>query len=44
MIKEECKQELVDKNLYVEGIFKIIKTLINTAISENMLIKTNKND
>ena len=44
MIKEECKQELVDKNLYVEGIFKIIKTLINTAISENMLTKTNKND
>ena len=43
-IKEECKQELVDKNLYVEGIFKNIKNLINTAISENMLTKTNKND
>ena len=43
-IKEECKQELVDKNFYVEGIFKIIKNLINTAISENMLTKTNKND
>lgn len=43
-IKEECKQELVDKNFYVEGIFKIIKNLINTAISENMLTKTNKYD
>ena len=44
MIKKECKQELIDKNLYVEEIFKIIKNLINTAISENMLTKTNKND
>ena len=44
MIKKECKQELIDKNLYVEEIFDIIKTLINTAISENMLTKTNKND
>lgn len=44
IIKEECKQELIDKNLYVKGIFKIIKNLINTAISENMLTKTNKND
>ena len=43
-IKKECKQELIDKNLYVEEIFKIIKNLINTAISENMLTKTNKND
>ena len=44
MIKKECKQELIDKNLYVEEIFDIIKTLINTAISENMLTKTNRND
>ena len=44
IIKEECKQELIDKNLYVKGIFKIIKNLINTAISENMLTKTNKDD
>ena len=44
IIKEECKQELIDKNLYVKEIFKAIKTLINSAISENMLIKTNKND
>ena len=43
-IKEECKQELIDKNLYVKEIFKSIKTLINAAISENMLTKTNKND
>ena len=43
-IEQDCKQELIDKNLYVKGIFKIIKTLINTAISENMLTKTNKND
>ena len=43
-IKEECKQELIDKNLYTKGIFKIIKNLIDVAISENMLIKTNKND
>lgn len=44
IIEQDCKQELIDKNLYVKGIFKIIKTLINTAISENMLTKTNKND
>ena len=44
IIKKECEQELIDKNLYVKGIFKIIKNLINTAISENMLTKTNKND
>ena len=44
IIKKECEKELVDKNLYVEGIFKIIKNLVNLAISENMLIKTNKND
>ena len=44
IIAQDCKQELIDKNLYVEGIFKIIKNLINAAISEKMLIKTNKND
>ena len=43
-IKEECKQELIDKNLYVKEIFKAIENLINVAISEKMLIKTNKND
>ena len=43
-IKEECKQELIDKNLYVKEIFKTIENLINIAISEKMLIKTNKND
>lgn len=43
-IKKECKQELIDKNLYVKEIFKAIETLINTAISEKMLTKTNKND
>ena len=43
-IKEECKQELIDKNLYVNEIFKTIENLINVAISEKMLIKTNKND
>ena len=43
-IKEECKQELVDKNLYVNEIFKTIEKLINVAISEKMLIKTNKYD
>ena len=43
-IKEECKQELVNKNLYVKEIFKTIKILINIAISEKMLIKTNKDD
>ena len=44
IIKKDCKQELIDKDLYIKGIFKIIKNLINTAISENMLTKTNKND
>ena len=43
-IKEECKQELVDKNFYVNEIFKTIKNLINVAISEKMLIKPNKYD
>ena len=43
-IKEECKQELIDKNLYIKEIFKAIETLINSAILENMLIKINKND
>ena len=44
IIKKECEQELVHKNLYVKEIFKAIETLINSAILENMLIKTNKND
>ena len=44
IIKEECEQELIDKNLYVKQIFKAIENLIKVAISENMLIKTNKND
>lgn len=44
IIKEECEQELINKNLYVKEIFKAIETLIKVAISENMLIKTNKND
>ena len=43
-IKKECKQELIDKNLYVKEIFDIIKKLTNTAILENMLIRTYKND
>ena len=43
-IKKECKQELIDKNLYVKEIFKAIETLINAAILENMLTKINKND
>ena len=43
-IKKGCKQELIDKNLYVKEIFKAIEKLINVAISEKMLIKTNKND
>ena len=43
-IKEECKQELIDKNLYVKEIFKTIENLINVAISEKMLTKINKND
>ena len=44
IIEQDCKQELIDKNLYVKEIFKVIETLINTAISEKMLTKTNKND
>ena len=44
IIEQDCKQELIDKNLYVEGIFKIIKNLIDVAISDDMLTKTNKND
>ena len=44
IIKKECEQELIDKNLYVKEIFKAIEKLINVAISEKMLIKTNKND
>ena len=43
-IKKECKQELIDKNLYVKEIFKAIENLINAAILENMLTKINKND
>ena len=43
-IKKECEQELINKNLYVKEFFKTIKILINVAISEKMLIKTNKND
>ena len=43
-IKEECKQELIDKNFYIKEIFKAIETLINSAILENMLTKINKND
>ena len=41
-IKEECKQELIDKNLYVKEIFKAIETLINIAISEKMLFKNDR--
>lgn len=44
IIKKECEQELIDKNLYVEEIFDIIKKLTSTAILENMLIRTYKND
>ena len=44
IIKKECEQELVHKNLYVKEIFKAIETLINAAILENMLTKINKND
>ena len=44
IIEQDCKQELIDKNLYVKGIFKLIKNLINEAMLENMLTKTNKND
>ena len=42
MIKKECKQELINKNLYAEETFDIIKKLTNTAILENVLIRTNK--
>ena len=44
IIKKECEQELINKNLYVKEIFKVIENLINTAILENMLTKINKND
>ena len=44
IIKKECEQELIDKNLYVKEIFKVIENLIDVAISENMLTKTNKDD
>ena len=44
IIKQDCKKELIDKNLYVKEIFKAIENLINVAISEKMLIKTNKYD
>ena len=44
IIKKECEQELVHKNLYVKEIFKAIETLIDAAILENMLTKINKND
>ena len=44
IIKKECEQELNDKNLYVKEIFKVIENLIDVAISENMLTKTNKDD
>ncbi len=44
IIKKECEQELIDKKFYVKEIFKAIENLINTAILENMLTKTNKND
>ena len=42
IIKKDCEQELINKNLYVKEIFDIIKKLTNTAILENMLIITNK--
>lgn len=44
IIKKDCKQELINKNLYVKEIFGIIENLINEAMLENMLTKTNKND
>ena len=44
IIKKECEKELVDRNLYVKEIFDIIENLINEAMLENMLTKTNKND
>ena len=44
IIKKECEQELIDKNLYTKEIFKAIETLIAAAISDDMLTKTNKND
>ena len=43
-IKKDCKQELIDKKFYVKEIFKVIENLIDVAISENMLTKTNKDD
>ena len=44
IIKKECEQELIDKKFYVKEIFKVIENLIDVAISENMLTKTNKDD
>ena len=41
-IKKECKQELIDKNLYVKEIFKAIEKLINVAISEKILFKNDR--
>ena len=42
IIKKECKEELINKNLYIKGTFKVIETLINTAISEKMLFKNDR--
>ena len=44
IIKKDCEQELINKNLYVKEIFDIIENLINEALLENMLTKTKKND
>ena len=44
IIKKECEQELIDKKFYVKEIFKVIENLIDVAISENMLTKTNKDN
>ena len=44
IIKKDCEQELINKNLYAEETFDIIKKLTNTAILENVLIRTKKND
>ena len=42
IIKEECEQELVHKNLYVKEIFKAIENLIDVAISEKILFKNDR--
>lgn len=39
IIKKECEQELINKNLYVKEIFDIIENLINEAMLEKMLFK-----